>query len=736
MPVPLVPLDVESPVVVDVMEHHRASLRPDVAAFGRRYGWRVRFDPRSGLPRFGIGRSVPGDRLDGLIADIAALADVDVASLERVDVRGTAGRSSIRFVQRHAGVPIAGAGIDVFLRRGRIQAARIDLHRVPSTVAVDGMDVVAPFLRGDELAYTGVTVSEGDGLVTWFDPTGAPVRRFTRVLEAGDVEVQNADGTPRRGARPLVDEVKRARAWLRAIDAEHPWLSPPTVVQPEALGASCRAEFRAGVLRFGAGDNTCPASWTSADLVRHEFAHGVQVASLLVDRLGPAVAEGAADYLAATASGSPILVAERGPDGLRRLDRKRTLASARSFDVHQQGLVFGSMAWNLRVAAAERDGGVKAVDTWVVDLMRYGPALDDLTELALLADDDDGDLLNGTPQDTALWAGLASHGLGAHQLGAVRLDHVPLSSQPSSADSYPVTFDLTPILPGAGTPSSVRVIVDGAEPVVVPATSKGIHHLALLPRAPVGRVVSYTIAWEDAVGQSTRVGGFTFQVGDTRPVSCDLASVDPRVDGAATVLRAEGRRNAKTRSPRATLAGREVWTADVLWDGGLVPFSVDLRAHRAQRGPLVFEPGHGTLELQDVCVVTLADPADHYRVANLRAERDILRWTVPFVEPVHAVELLVYETLPARAEGGEVLARWSEATPGAEMSAPHDGPGFYVVRVFDVDGHAFDDVVEGANLLEIVDSEHTGDTADTGWDSGDTGVPLDTGPPVDSGDLQ
>jgi hypothetical protein len=716
MALPLFPLE-PVPVAVEApAAHHAAGLRPEVAGFGRRFGWRLRFDARTGQPSFGFGRPVPIERKGELLAALATIADVPrdqlVARPDRVGGRFTV----VGYDQRVGDRPVAGGGIDLFVVDGAIQAAWIGLHRPPDDLVLEGMDFIAPYPRGRTVGYAGAVAVEADGAVTWFDANDAPLRRFTRVLDA--------DGVAAVGDTPLgavtTDAITEVRRWLARVDPDHPTLREPVRVAVDALGPGCRAELRDGVIRLGAGDGRCTPS-RSADLLRHEFVHLATLDGLLVDRLGRAVAEGAADALATR---TPVFGDDLVPDGLRDLATIRRLPADASLDVHQQGRVFGSMAWAWRQAAGP-DGALD-VDRWLIDLLRLGPTVDDLTELALLADDDDGDLANGTPNGCALLARLADHGLGSPALGVVRLDHVPVHAMSSGATSYPIAFDLVPVVPACSTfdPASVRVEVAGGEAVAT--VRQGTHHLALLPRVPVGRTVDYTLSWADAAGTRTRVGPFTFQVGDTRPVSCDPAAVDLDVEGAATLLRLEARRDARSPGARLTHGGRTIWSSTAVHDGGERPFVVNLRGHR----------GTGALEasgmaLVEPCVVSLADPEGHHRVPDLRADGRVLRWTVPFVEPLHAVEISRHDGPVSSSAGGEVVARRTDVAPGLPMLHEVDGPGTYVVSVSDVAGHVYRSVVEGANVVTVDDADD--EDVDTGRDSADSGDSGDSGRFVDSG---
>ena len=63
-------------------------------------------------------------------------------------------------------------------------------------------------------------------------------------------------------------------------------------------------------------------------------------------------------------------------------------------------------------------------------------------EAFLFADDDDGDLSNGTPNQCLLIDAFGEHGLGPKgQSGFYQLGHDPIANQPSS--NTPIAFEAT-----------------------------------------------------------------------------------------------------------------------------------------------------------------------------------------------------------------------------------------------------------------------------------------------------
>ena len=75
-----------------------------------------------------------------------------------------------------------------------------------------------------------------------------------------------------------------------------------------------------------------------------------------------------------------------------------------------------------------------------------GPEIATSYEAFLFADDDDGDLSNGTPNQCLLIEAFGDHGLGPKgQTGFYQLEHTPISNQ-STSDSIDIDVQVEQIL--------------------------------------------------------------------------------------------------------------------------------------------------------------------------------------------------------------------------------------------------------------------------------------------------
>jgi len=186
------------------------------------------------------------------------------------------------------------------------------------------------------------------------------------------------------------------------------------------INDSCNA-FYDGNLNFFQASNQCNNTGRVADIVYHEFGHGVHDHSLIqgVGNFDPSLSEGVSDYLAATivddpAMGIGFFLDDPGP--LRHLDPMNSEAvwpDDIDGDTHVTGLIIAGALWDLRKALVEDQGpaGVAVADHIYYEATRRAVDIPSMYFEALAADDDDGDLANGTPNQCHINSAFARHGL-------------------------------------------------------------------------------------------------------------------------------------------------------------------------------------------------------------------------------------------------------------------------------------------------------------------------------------
>ncbi len=513
----------------------RASWRAFQAEWPGRWG--VRWDPRNATPRFLWAPGVPASQADALVADVARLAGVDPAELVPARTTKRGDRVIRAWTRAWRGAEVEGDQVAVVTIRGRIAGVWVQLTPVTLGEAPRAGETVLPapprgaprlVRRGEEgglVVYrdragrvvhrydprlyanvthtyeertvgdalvsgparqitltdadgaTAVTADDGshalagsvdallDGPVLGVTLNGAPVRAST------DGELAGGDDIP-YAASTVLHHFHVVWDWLGDRWPTHAWLAervPADVEQP----GTCNAYYTSGTVNFlREQPGACNDLGRIADVVYHEVGHGIHEYILAAGTFASDVSEGSSDYISATILDDSTLAPNAWVDGgaIREIETDKRYPDDIVNEPHTDGLVWASFLWNLRA-----DWGADATDALFLGTLEQGPTLTDLYEAVVLADDDDGDLTNGTPNGCELMERLAEHGLGPGPIGVVRFDHEPLGPQSSWAEGYEVRFVLADLLPECSglDESSVALwySVDGTPIPAVPGSS-------------------------------------------------------------------------------------------------------------------------------------------------------------------------------------------------------------------------------------------------------------------------
>lgn len=333
--------------------------------------------------------------------------------------------------------------------------------------------------------------------------------------------------------------------WLTDRRPDHPWLPETVTATVDINTACCNAFYTNGTINFYIGGGATNNLGRIADVIFHEYGHGVHDYILTGGTFAGDVSEGSADFVSATILDDPILAPFARVDGgyIRELDTDRVYPTDVNGEVHNDGLIWGSFLWNLREAWSDAYGaelGAERTDLLFLDALSVGPGLTDLAEAVIFADDDNGDLRDGTPNACELGALLDLHGLRGAPLASLVLDHSPLGDQPSDEETYNVSFSLADPFVDCALVSlgdvAVEYAVDPPSGAAVediswtrlPAEGDADALTARLPRAPAGARVVYRILWSDLnTGETASSDGgrssalYSFWVGDAEPVWCE-----------------------------------------------------------------------------------------------------------------------------------------------------------------------------------------------------------------------
>ncbi len=367
---------------------------------------------------------------------------------------------------------------------------------------------------------------------------------------------------------------------------------------------NCNAYYD-GNLNFYSAGGSCNNTGQIADVVYHEWGHGFHYYSLQSGSWDGSVGEGVGDIVATMMTHdsliAPYFVTNGG--GIRDVAPNRSYPDDVVGEVHEDGLIFGGAVWDVWEELADTSGEARgdrgvAYDTIThlfAESLKAGPTLDVTYDEFIAADDDDGDLSNGTPNFCDIAEGFAEHGLGplASEAGALLIDVLPLENQPSGAGitlggevlnlaAACVEFSLN-------TAELTYSLDDGTTWSAVPADVSGTTFTVALPELPSGSIVWYYLTAEGSDGESVtaptvgKIAPFSFYVGELEELWCSDLQQD---DGGFThaLLAGDDREGADDWSwarpsgtstdPDDAYSGNKVWGNDLggdNWNGDYQP---------------------------------------------------------------------------------------------------------------------------------------------------------------------
>ncbi|MFN0253769.1 MAG: MYXO-CTERM sorting domain-containing protein [Kofleriaceae bacterium] len=341
-------------------------------------------------------------------------------------------------------------GLDgrVLVRENRVRDATSTLvYDVPNPRP--SMRAPLPASEASITVDAGAVTTGLDGGFTFAGPTGS----VTPALVGPRVRVVDAASAPPTGTLVVSDgqpttwslasdeaadaqlsafvHASIAKARARQIVPGLPWIDQQLTLTVNEPGAACNASSTGDDLHFYAGDATCENTARVADVVYHELGHSLHFQSLIpgVGNYNLALSEGLADFFAVSVTGTSAMgrgyqrvgdapVRELDPAGFEKIAPDDFVPSQ-----HQSGLIIGGALWDLRRLLIDRHGAVDGsarMDRVFRGVLERAPNISNSYMAALVGDDDDGDLGNGTPNQCEIDVAFARHGLAPADTGITR----------------------------------------------------------------------------------------------------------------------------------------------------------------------------------------------------------------------------------------------------------------------------------------------------------------------------
>ncbi|MBK8252043.1 MAG: hypothetical protein IPK82_05180 [Polyangiaceae bacterium] len=331
-----------------------------------------------------------------------------------------------------------------------------------------------------------------------------------------------------------------AKDYARVIDPNLAFLNKtlPVRVNQDDADYMCNAYWNGASINFFQAFQFCNNTARLADVVYHEFGHAFHTTTVLagVGSVDPALGEGGADYFASVVTNDPYLAPGfyKSGDYLREFDSDRRWPDDISWDPHETGLIFAGAMWDLRTLLEGSLGpaeGPALAHTLYHDALRRATNVPSSFVEVLAADDDDGDLSNGTPHVCEIVQAFAPHGLTPYiSASSLTMKHEPLRILPGQGDAYDVNVELTYAFAQCATDDNADGIdvlwrtqaTGGKSPM---QNNGGMSWVGKIPGQVAGNKVWYTLAaHKDGLSsylpQNIADPEYQVFIGDVKPLYC------------------------------------------------------------------------------------------------------------------------------------------------------------------------------------------------------------------------
>ncbi len=277
---------------------------------------------------------------------------------------------------------------------------------------------------------------------------------------------EQGNGISTRADRNSFYHLNQARRlalkWLPGL----PWLATESFASVVNLPLTCNAVYTGSSVRFYRSGNGCNNTGEIADVVYHEWGHGLDI-----ETAGGDMGEGTADMMAVHLShrqdvgpgfrtnGSPVRNVDSAANGSIGVVTFTNYVARCGGAVHCYGQIFGQTGWDLsealRARYGDNTGWRESERLYFVSIADAGgthsASSQPIYDAYLAADDDDGNLANGTPHATEIYQSFNAHGIAGDPLPATApcsRPEEPAAMLNVSCDRFELTW--SPVADAAG----------------------------------------------------------------------------------------------------------------------------------------------------------------------------------------------------------------------------------------------------------------------------------------------
>lgn len=317
-------------------------------------------------------------------------------------------------------------------------------------------------------------------------------------------------GNSKDSERDAFYHVNLAHDWVKGFDPAYTANDYPLLTNVNINTDECEAYWDqpSNSLNFFLDGPTCPNTASMPDIVWHEYCHSISYNLYFANGapnglVNATLAEGLADAFAALLGDEPLIGnGYFGPGTfLRDVRIPLRYPDDLTSSAHASGDILAGALWDLRGTAgnavASRD--MHFAKYGLPDDPDAGVAMGEFFLDMLTADDDNGDLSDGTPHLTQIVNAFNAHGIGTDYF--IGIDHTPLADQPTSGP-FPISALISYSAPiGSLGQATMYYSVNNSPWVTAPMLPTGNpdEYEADIPNESYG-VVKYYIQCSDSYG--------------------------------------------------------------------------------------------------------------------------------------------------------------------------------------------------------------------------------------------
>jgi hypothetical protein len=426
---------------------------------------------------------------------------------------------------------------------------RVDVPAPFADIVVDGNGTTTTLLGGVPFNTPQASVvADARGLDVFVQNQAGGKAEITFPLDAGATFVWDASADERVDAQlDAFIHAREVREYAKSFAPSLSFLNAQVSVNVN-ISDVCNAYSDGTTVNFFKSGMGCENSGRIADVVYHEYGHSVHNHAIIpgVGVFEGALSEGVSDYLAATFTGDHGM--GRGffftSDPLRDLDppmMENRWPDDLVGEVHEDGKIIAQALWDLRKSLAAKLGdqaGIAHANHLYYEGIRRAVDIPSMYAEVVAADDDDGNLENGTPNICEINDAFALHGLRAFSaVGS------PLALEPVRPEGYNITAELKGLFaqcPGDVLTSAKLEWRNRATPAGVESVDMTVSNgqvSAVIPTQPQGTALEYSISVTFAATTPLLLPDnpadrwYELYVGDVTPLYCTDFETDPAADG-------------------------------------------------------------------------------------------------------------------------------------------------------------------------------------------------------------